>query len=182
MLVSLEPPNQPAIIALIADLDAYQLTLYPAESVYALDMDALAQPNVLFAVARNDAGDAIGCAAVVITPEFGELKRMYVRPEARGLGVARKMLDLLEGAAAGRGCAQLTLETGPYQHEALKLYASYGYQRCGPYGDYPDDPFSIFMRKQLAPQAEFTGQPGPVRGEPVARQIVSGDTVSGPAS
>ncbi len=150
MHVALETPNQPEIIALISALDDYHLTLYPPESVYALDMDALTQPNVLFAVARDDAGAALGCCAVVVTPEFGELKRMYVKPEARGKGVAKKLLDLLEEHAASHGCTQLTLETGPYQEPALALYERYGYKRCGPYGSYPDDPFSIFMRKPLA--------------------------------
>ena len=149
MHVALETPNQPEVIALIGELDEYQLTLYPPESVYALDMDALTQPNVLFAVARNAAGAAIGCGAVVVTPEFGELKRMFVTPSARGVGVAKQLLDLLEAEATQRGCAQLTLETGPYQDAALALYARYGYERCGPYGDYPDDPYSIFMRKSV---------------------------------
>ena len=154
MHVSLETPDQPEIIALIAELDAYQLTLYPPESVYALDMAALTQPNVLFAVARTADGIAVGCCAVVVTPEFGEVKRMFVRPDARGLGLAKRLLDLLEQQAAARGCTQLTLESGPYQTEALALYTRYGYERCGPYGDYPDDPYSVFMRKALTPRTE----------------------------
>jgi putative acetyltransferase len=43
----------------------------------------------------------------------------------------------------------LRLETGPYQHEALALYTSAGYERRGPYGDYPDDPLSVFMQKRI---------------------------------
>lgn len=96
MHVALETPKQPEVIALIAELDAYQLTLYPPESVYALDMDALTQPNVLFAVARTQAGVAVGCCAVVVTPDFGEIKRMFVSPAARGQGVATRVLGLLE--------------------------------------------------------------------------------------
>lgn len=149
MNISLEHPNQPDIIQLIADLDAYQLSLYPAESVYALDLDSLSQPNVLFAVARDAAGKAVGCAAVVVTAEYGELKRMYVDPAVRGQGVGRRVLALLESAAAARGCPRIALETGPYQLEALAMYERYGYQRCSRFGDYPDDPFSIFMHKPL---------------------------------
>jgi putative acetyltransferase len=153
MNVARESPDQPEVIALIADLDAYQNTLYPPESVYALDLDSLKQPNVLFAVARDDDGAAIGCCAIVITPEFGELKRMYVQPEQRGKGVAHRVLDLLEGAAAARGCTRLTLESGPYQKEALALYARRGYEVCERFGDYPDDPFSVYMHKMLTAQA-----------------------------
>lgn len=149
MKITFETPDQPEIVALIADLDAYQLTLYPPESVYALNMAALKQPNVLFAVARNPEGAAIACGAIVVTPEFAELKRMYVRPEARGQGVAKKVLNLLEAEAMAQGCKLFTLETGPYQHEALALYERYGYERRGPYGDYRDDPFSVFMQKAV---------------------------------
>lgn len=149
MKIAFETPDQPEIISLIADLDAYQLTLYPPESVYALELAALKQSNVLFAVARNPAGAAIGCGAIVLTPEFAELKRMYVRPEARGQGVAKKVLDLLESEALAQGCKLFTLETGPYQHAALALYERYGYQRRGPYGDYRDDPLSVFMQKAV---------------------------------
>ena len=84
MSIAFESPDQPEVIALIADLDAYQLSLYPPESVYALDLPSLMQPNVRFAVARDAAGAIVGCGAIVLTPEYGEIKRMYVRPAARG--------------------------------------------------------------------------------------------------
>ncbi|QNM95768.1 GNAT family N-acetyltransferase [Chitinimonas koreensis] len=150
MHVALESPKQAEVIELIADLDAYQATLYPPEACYALDLDALAQPGVLFAVARDGAGAAVGCGAIVLNEAYGELKRMYVRPLARGQGTARRIVELLEAAARERGCNALMLETGPYQTEALAFYAKHGYDRCGPYGDYPDHPLSVFMRKQLA--------------------------------
>ncbi|RJG17053.1 GNAT family N-acetyltransferase [Massilia cavernae] len=149
MNIALETPDQPDVIALIAELDVYQLTLYPPESVFALDLASLKQPNVVFAVARDAAGSAIGCGAIVTGPEFGEIKRMYVRPEARGKGVAGRLLQLLEDEAARRGVSLFTLETGPYQMEALALYKRKGYRRCERFGDYPDDPYSVFMRKTL---------------------------------
>lgn len=149
MHVALESPRQPEVVALIADLDAHQDTLYPAEARYALDLDSLAQPNVLFGVAREAEGRAIGCGAIVVGPAHGEVKRMYVRPEARGQGVARQILDALESAARARGCACFMLETGPYQPDALAFYGKQGYARCGPFGDYPDHPLSVFMREQV---------------------------------
>ncbi|PXX25533.1 MULTISPECIES: GNAT family N-acetyltransferase [Burkholderia] len=150
MTVAFESPDQPDVIALIADLDAYQDTLYPPESRHVLDMASLKQPNVLFAVARDREGKAVGCGAIVLNPEFGELKRMYVSPLGRGQGVARKLMALLESRAMDLGCKLLKLETGPYQHEALALYLSVGYQRRGPFGGYSDDPLSVFMQKHIA--------------------------------
>jgi putative acetyltransferase len=149
MTIAIELPDQPEVIALIAELDAYQDTLYPPESRHALDLTALKQPNVLFAVARDNARRAIGCGAVVLYPEFGEIKRMYVSPHGRGRGVAKMLLALLESQAIGSGCKLLKLETGPYQHEALALYASAGYERRGPFGGYTNDPLSVFMQKHL---------------------------------
>ncbi|OXI95614.1 MULTISPECIES: GNAT family N-acetyltransferase [Burkholderia] len=150
MTIAFESPDQPDVIALIADLDAYQDTLYPPESRHALDIASLKQSNVLFAVARDSEGEAIGCGAIVLNPEFGELKRMYVSPRGRGQGVARKLMTMLELRAADSGCKVIRLETGPYQPDALALYASAGYQRRGPFGNYTDDPLSVFMQKYIA--------------------------------
>jgi putative acetyltransferase len=148
--IAIESPDQPDVIRLIAELDAYQDSLYPPEARYALDLASLKQPNVLFAVARAADGSAVGCGAVVLGDEHGELKRMYVHPQSRGGGVARRLLALLEDRARAAGCTQLMLETGPYQPEALAFYASSGYERRGPFGGYRDDPLSVFMHKRLA--------------------------------
>jgi putative acetyltransferase len=150
MTTAFESPDQPEVIALIAELDSYQDALYPAESRYALDLGSLKQPNVLFAVSRDDTGEAIGCGAIVLYPEYGELKRMYVRPRGRGRGLAKELLSALESRAIGTGCGLLKLETGPYQHEALALYISAGYELRGPFGDYANDPLSVFMQKRIA--------------------------------
>lgn len=147
MDIKLETPNQPEVVALIDLLDTYQLSLYPPESVYALDMNSLLQPNVLFAVARDASGAAVACGAMVVTPEFGEVKRMFVHPSARGQGVAQRLLGRLEEEAMARGCRQFMLETGPSQPEAIGLYTRLGYSVRGPYGDYRDDPLSVFMEK-----------------------------------
>jgi putative acetyltransferase len=147
MDIKLETPDQPEIVALIDLLDSYQLSLYPPESVYALDMNSLLQPNVLFAVARGIDGVAVGCGAIVVAPEYGEVKRMFVHPSARGQGVAQRLLGMLEAEALARGCRRFMLETGPSQPEAIGLYQRLGYRVRGPYGDYRDDPLSVFMEK-----------------------------------
>jgi putative acetyltransferase len=152
MHIALESPDQPEVIQLIAELDAYQDTLYPPESRHSLDLASLKQANVLFAVARWPDGRAVGCGAIVLGPEYGEVKRMYVHPECRGQGVARRLLDLLEAEAKAGGCRLLTLETGPRQPEALAFYESRGFSRTGPYGSYWDDPMSVFMCKPIEGQ------------------------------
>jgi putative acetyltransferase len=148
--VALEPVDQSDVVALIADLDAYQAPLYPAESNHLLDIESLKQPNVIFVVARDADGAALACGAVVLFDGYGELKRMYVRPEARGRGIAKTIIDHLELESTRRNCHVLRLETGIRQPEALGLYARAGYERRGRYGDYPDDPLSVFMEKRIA--------------------------------
>lgn len=151
MKITVESPDQPEVIALIEELDAYQDSLYPPEARYALDLAALCQPDVVFVVARDALGHAQGCGAVVLRPQHGEIKRMYVRPAARGQGVARRLMQALEHAARARGCRQLLLETGPRQPEALAFYTREGFERRGPFGSYPDHPLSVFMGKDLIP-------------------------------
>jgi putative acetyltransferase len=150
MTIRLEAPGQADVLALIAELDAYQHSLYPPESVYALDLAGVEQGNVLLAVVRDQTASAVACGAVVLGSAYGEVKRMYVRPAYRGLGLARRILATLESEAEKSGCRLLKLETGPHHHEALGLYAQCGYERRGPFGSYPDDPLSVFMQKHIS--------------------------------
>ena len=152
MRVEQESPNQPDVIALIADLDTYQDSLYPAEARYALDLTLLSKPNVIFVVARNELHAAVGCGAVVLNDSYGEIKRMYVLPKARSKGVAGQVIAALELIAYESGCRELMLETGPYQPEALKLYERRGYIRRDAFGAYPEHPLSVFMGKSLGLQ------------------------------
>ena len=149
MNLALESVDQPDVRALIDALDAYQGALYPPESNYHLSVEALMRPNVLFAVARDADRAALGCGAVVLLDGYGELKRMFVPPAQRGRGIAKSIITFLEAHAVQRNCYLLRLETGVHQPEAHGLYARAGYARRGPYGDYPDDPLSVFMEKKL---------------------------------
>jgi putative acetyltransferase len=148
--IRVEPPGQPEVIALIDELDAYQKPLYPAESHHGIDLDALSQPNVVFAVARTAGGEAVGCAAFVAQEDgWAELKRMFVRPSHRGSGMGRALIAFLEAEAMSRSIAVMRLETGPLQPEALRAYERAGYVRRGPFGGYGPDPNSVFMQKRL---------------------------------
>ncbi len=147
--IALERADQPDVIALIDALDAYQKPLYPAESHHGIDIAALSRPEVIFAVARETSGQAVACGAIVLGPAHGELKRMYTLPAWRGQGVAAQVLALLQHSAMARGCRHFVLETGPLQPEALAFYARQGFVRRGPFGDYWDDPHSVFMEKAV---------------------------------
>ena len=148
--IALEAPGQPDVLALIDELDAYQKPLYPAESHHGIDLDALSRQNVLFAVVRSVQGEAVACGAVVLEREYGELKRMYTKPSHRGQGIARQLLSFLESEAMTRGCRRFALETGYLQPEAIGLYERSGYRRRGPFGEYREDPNSVFMAKDVA--------------------------------
>lgn len=148
--IAREDPRQSDVVALIEALDRYQAALYPPESNHFLDFAALAAADIRFFVARRE-GKVVGCGALrVVAGEYGELKRMYVAPEARGDGVGRRLLATLEAAARSEGLARLTLETGIAQPEALGLYRSAGFVEGTPFGEYRADPLSLFLYKRLA--------------------------------
>lgn len=149
--IQIEPvrPDNPEVRALIEALDAYQSALYPAESNHFVPIEELCRPEVTFFVARL--GElTVGCGALLNRGDYGEIKRMYVDPSARGLGIGRKLLLAVEQAARDQRIALLRLETGVSQPEALALYEKAGYAVRGPFGEYAEDPLSVFREKDLS--------------------------------
>jgi putative acetyltransferase len=148
--VTVEDPRSAEVRALIVALDDYLGGLYPPENNYLLDAEALGAPEVTFFVARVG-GMALGCGALrALDARSGELKRMYVAPEARGLGLGRAILEAIERHARALGLAELKLETGPAQPEALGLYRAAGFLPCAAFAGYRPDPLNLFMVKRLA--------------------------------
>ena len=141
-------PTLPAFVELTAELDAYQQSLYPPESNHLDSIERLVGEDAVV-LGAFDGETCIGCGALKVSGTAGELKRMYVPPRARGRGVAQQLLAQLEQAARDAGVQVLRLETGIHQHAAIKLYRSAGYESCGPFGDYPDDPLSVYMQKSM---------------------------------
>ena len=149
LVIRQESPDQPEVSALIEALDAYAMALYPPESNHLLDIAALCDPAVTFLVAR-DGAQAVGCGALLRDPRgWGEIKRMYVRPDRRGRGIGRRVLTEIEGVACAAGAYLLRLETGIHNAEALALYRGAGFVECAPFGDYWPDPLSVFMQKRV---------------------------------
>ena len=143
-----ETPDQPGVLRLLAAGDALSASLYPPESNHMLDVQALLDPVVTFFVARAD-GQVVGCCALVRKDGYGEIKRMFVDEAARGRGIARRLLAVVEDAGRAAGLPVLRLETGIRQPEAQQLYRSSGFRDVPPFGDYAADPYSIFMEKPL---------------------------------
>ena len=144
-----ESAGQPDVIALIEALDAFATALYPPESNHLLDVASLSDAAVSFLVARAE-GEAIGCGAVLRDPRgWGEVKRMFVRPDQRGKGIGVRVLAELEALAIGGGLSLLRRETGIHNREALALYRRAGFTERGPFGDYASDPLSVFMEKRV---------------------------------
>jgi putative acetyltransferase len=149
LIINAETPDQPEVRDMLARLDAYCAALYPAESNHLPDIASLMQGDVLFLVARDVDGAAVGCAALVKRQAYGEVKRMFVDERRRGLGTGRKLLEHLVMFARMSGLSVLRLETGIRQPEAIGLYERMGFERRAPFGDYREDPLSLFMELRL---------------------------------
>jgi GNAT superfamily N-acetyltransferase len=154
-----EPFDSPTAKALVAALDADLDERYAADTDVEGEPDyamlnvlstSVAPPHGVFLVARLD-GAPVGCGA--LRPHHGdgtgEIKRMYVVPEARGTGIARTLLTALEDEAVRLGYTRVVLETGTRQHEAMAMYESSGYTSIANYGAYRDSPLSRCYEKTL---------------------------------
>lgn len=146
--IGIERANQPEILALIAASDAYYASLYPAESNHLTDVATLDDGATTFLVARFD-GIVGGFGALLKQNGYGEIKRMFVAPQARGKRLGSALLAALETHARAMALPRLRLETGIKQAEALQLYRRAGYVEIDPFGTYRPDPLSIFMEKTL---------------------------------
>ncbi len=144
-----ESPDSPAALQLLAELDAHlHEHPYPPESRHAFSVEKLLRDRVAFFVTRCE-GEPAACGGVKLFHDYGEVKRMYVRPEFRGLGLGKAMLRHLAAYTRARGIEILRLETGIYQKEAIGLYERSGFNRRPPFGEYRDDPLSVYFEKML---------------------------------
>ena len=147
--IQLEPPRQPEVLRLLDMSNAYMASLYPAESNHRVDIDALEKPTVSFFVARNE-GQIVGCCALVEAGDgTGEIKRMFVDPQARGLKIGLLMMDALTARGQSLGLSAIRLETGISQPEAIGLYRKAGFVEIEPFAPYKPDPLSMFMELKL---------------------------------
>lgn len=151
VVITEERPDSADAIQLIDELQTLlSREMYPDESRHGYSVEKLLREGVTFFVIRHNEVPA-GCGGIkLFGMEYGEVKRMYVRPKYRGLGLGKLMLDHLAEYARDSQISTLRLETGIYQTEAIKLYERYGFARRIPFGEYKDDPMSIYFEKRLA--------------------------------
>ncbi|WP_246067107.1 GNAT family N-acetyltransferase [Paenibacillus koleovorans] len=143
--------NDPSLAALIDRLDAELQTIYPAEAIFGLDLEAAHQGGEVVFAAAYDGDRPVGCGALRPLGEPGmlELKRFYVDPAYRGRGVASGILRFLEDHARREGYSIVRLETGELLEEAVRLYRKFGYTPIDRYGPYVHCEESYCMQKRL---------------------------------
>jgi len=131
------PDARRAVRAYVTELaDRFEAGFDPALSISATD-DEMSPPAGLFLLATLH-GEPAGCGALKFRPGArAEIKRMWVAPEARGLGLGRRLLTELEARAAARGVRTLRLETNRALTEAISLYRSAGYREVAAFNDEP---------------------------------------------
>lgn len=143
--------THPAVQTLLREHLEHMRAISPPESVHALDLDDLRAPGVTFWSMWDD-DVLVGCGALKeLDATHGEVKSMRTSVTHRGRGVARAVLAHLVVEARSRGYRRLSLETGSTEafHPARRLYVGAGFITCGPFGDYAEDPHSVFMTVAL---------------------------------
>jgi putative acetyltransferase len=148
-IITRERPDTSDAISLITELETHLATRYPSESRHGFSVEKLLAEDVAFFLLRTD-GTPAGCGGIhLVGSKYGELKRMYVRPQFRGTGFAKLILDHLAAHAQAHGITLLRLETGIHQREAIGLYEGWGFCRIPPFGPYTDDPLSRCYEKRF---------------------------------
>lgn len=123
----------------------------PPESCHALDIDGLRKPDVIFWSIWSGS-DLAGCGALNELNEYhAEIKSMRTAEAYLRKGVASQMLRHLIEEAKRCGYRRVSLETGSMAvfEPARKLYSSFGFVYCSPFGSYVDDPNSVFMTLEI---------------------------------
>lgn len=149
--------DDPRVVALLhVHLSRARAETAPG-SAHALDLSGLRAPEVSFWSAW-EGEELLGVGALKrLDAEHGEVKSMHTAEAARGRGVASALLREILAAGRRRGMRRLSLETGSWAYflPARALYARHGFVECGPFGDYREDPNSVFMTLELG--GERTG-------------------------
>jgi len=152
MRIEVDDLTRPAIHALLEEHLKSMYELSPPESVHALDLEKLCKPGITFWTAWE--GDVLlGCGALKeLDRTSGEVKSMRTPSALRRKGAGRALLAHIVAVARSRGYERLSLETGSMEafEPARRLYEAFGFEYCGPFGDYVADPNSTFMTMRLA--------------------------------
>lgn len=151
MQIQIDDLSGAAILELLREHLREMHSTSPPESTHALDLDGLRRPEVTLWSAM-EGGQLVGCAALQgMGDGHAEIKSMRTARDHQQRGVASRLLEHLVTEARGRGLSRLSLETGSSEFfaPARGLYEKHGFTYCGPFGDYREDPHSVFMTKAL---------------------------------
>lgn len=151
MEIRLDDASGPEIVRLVEGHLANMHAITPPGSVHAIGIEALRAPGVTLWTAW-DGAELLGCGALrELDATRGEIKSMRTSEARRRSGVGARILETILEEAARRGYRELLLETGASAEfvAARTLYARYGFEPRGPFGDYADDPNSVFMARRL---------------------------------
>lgn len=151
MKIDLDDLSRAEVHALLHEHLSNMYELTPPESVHALDLEKLSRPEITFWSAW-EGSLLLGCGALKeLDPAHGEIKSMRTPAALRRRGAGRAILAHIIDVARSRGYRRLSLETGAGAAfaPAHRLYESSGFVRCGPFGDYADDPNAVFMTMLL---------------------------------
>ncbi|MCA3177273.1 MAG: GNAT family N-acetyltransferase [Burkholderiaceae bacterium] len=152
MRIDIDDPAAPDVSALLEEHLRDMHAQSPRESVHALDVSGLKVPSITFWTVRDADGLLLGCGALKqLDATHGEVKSMRTPTAQRRRGAGRAMLAHIVDEARRRGYGRLSLETGPQPAfaPARRLYERAGFVRCAPFGDYREDPYSVFMTLAL---------------------------------
>jgi len=148
--IAIETPLSDDVRALVAALNEFTYGLTPAEYRHHMTVEQMAQDDTTLFVARDAAGETLGMGALKRhAGGIGEVKRMFVRPEARGLGVGGAILQEIEGLARREGYTRLVLETGSNFDAARRVYERGAFVTCDGVLDYPPSAWTAFYEKTL---------------------------------
>ncbi|TYL55821.1 GNAT family N-acetyltransferase [Nocardioides sp. BGMRC 2183] len=164
--ITVDDPRRADVRELLAEHLSDMYATSPAESVHALDADALAGPAMTLWTWRSPEGRVLGCAALKeLDARHGELKSMRTTAAARGHGVGTALLRHVLDMARGRGYHRISLETGSedFFAPARSLYRGHGFVATTPFADYVEDPASVFLTLELTPTVTMTQQALPTR-------------------
>jgi putative acetyltransferase len=151
MEIKLDDLSGLEIRALLEEHLRSMYSISPPESVHALDINALRRPEISLWTVWSEA-QLLGCGALKeLNMHHAEIKSMRTAMAHRRKGVARAVLAHIIEEARKRKYARLSLETGsePAFEPARRLYESFGFEYCGPFEGYIDDPNSVFMTRLL---------------------------------
>ncbi|UPT61383.1 MAG: GNAT family N-acetyltransferase [Hyphomonadaceae bacterium JAD_PAG50586_4] len=147
--IATETPLSEDVRALVQALNAFTFELTPAEYRHHMTVEQMAQADTTLFVARDGSGATLGMGALRRHEGVGEVKRMFVKPEARGLGVGGAILARIEDLARQEGLSRVVLETGSNFDAAKRVYERGGFQTCEPVLDYPPSAWTAFYAKSL---------------------------------